>query len=128
MHGRGDALGAEGGAQRLAPARADDEQVVHVVAAGPGGRGQRHARAGEPVAQTRSETAPVVVPAVEPAQLHAQQRGLQGVEPRRGADHAVVVARLLAVRSQEADARFGRSGSAVTTAPPSPQAPRFLVG
>ena len=61
------------------------------------------ARVLQPGAQRGADAAAVVVPAVEPAQLDPQQRRLERVEPRGRADHAVVVARALAVRAEQAD-------------------------
>ena len=99
---RGDATLTEERAQRLALGRTGDEQVVDVVAGERRGRGQLEARVLEPGAERRADPPAVVVPAVEPPQLHAQQGGLERVQARRRPDHAVVVPRPLAVRPEQA--------------------------
>ena len=55
------------------------------------------------------------LPAVEPAQLDAQQRRLEGVEPRGRADDAVVVARAARRASAAGGRARASAASAVTT-------------
>jgi hypothetical protein len=102
VDGRRHAASGQVRAQRLAVVRADDEQVVDVVTAGHGLGAQLDGAVREALAQHRPELATAVVGRFEPRELRAQDRRLQGIEPRRGPDHAMVVAGLLTVRAQQA--------------------------
>ena len=89
-------------AQRVAGVRPHDEQVVDVVRAVERRVDQLHRAVAQAVAERRAEFTATAVPALEPAQLDAEDRGLERVQARGGPDHAVPVARALAVRAQQA--------------------------
>ncbi len=123
---RGRPRGGEVLAQRVALLAAHHEQVVDVVGAGgrtgsttevPATAVRRHPirlrrELGEPLVQPRTEPAAFLVPAVQARQLAPQHRRLQGIQARRRADQAVVVARALAVCAQQPHAvgQLGRRG------------------
>ena len=99
-----------------------------VVDAGrPGALASDDELVGEPVAQALCVAATRRVPGVEVGQLDPQQRRLQAVQPLVVADHDVLALAALAEMAQLPDARR-QLRVAVHTAPPSPSAPRFLLG
>ena len=95
-------------AQLVAKLAPNDEQVVDVI-----GLGERQvdefdrtlafegAGGGEPGSQLAAEAATLLVPILQAPELASQDSRLQGVQPRRRPDDAVVVARTLAVGAQQ---------------------------
>ena len=76
---------------------------------------------------TRGKGTTALVPLIHVAQLHQQNRGLQGVQPAVPANLFVVVADLHAMGAETATRR-AMAALAVVTMPASPAALRFLVG
>ena len=103
VHAARDPVGVQMRAQGVALLGQDHVLVPDVIAAGGGRRRSDHRRAGQHAGQCGGGGAAALVDVVEPAQLHAQDRRLEGVEPRGGADHVMVVAGPLAVRAQQPD-------------------------
>jgi len=105
-------------------AGADDVQVVD--RAGPFGFvGDNDA--GEEFVVASGSGASFGVPVIQVAELDSQKTGLDCIEAAVVAFEVVVVLFGLTVVSQHLDL-LATSGSLVVTAPPSPQAPRFLPG
>ncbi len=98
-----------------------------MVAVGGGRRGEDDVGPGESLAEALGGIAAGLVPVAEVAQLDREDRCLEGVEPVGPGGQLMVVAGLSpCVRSSRTFA--SSSASSVTSAPPSPQPPRFLVG
>ena len=69
-----------------------------------------------------------VVHCVQVRQLHSKHRRLQRIEPEVPADALVEILRLGAMVAKQPDLSCASAASFVVIRPPSPNAPRFLLG